>query len=321
MAWCLLQCAKINAESGLGPVMPWCKVYKPNYKPNYKPIEIDATGEPSARGWQAELSLMFQADDRGRTILSHCRHSGPLQVQRPFYPEPASGACHVYILHPPGGIVGGDGLRVQTLLQGKARVLLTTPAAGKFYRSAGGEAQLVQRFKVASDAVLEWLPQENIFYKGARVRATTHIDVQDRGCYIGWEIGCLGRPASGEFFSQGICRQNLEIWRAGEPLFLEHGRFEGGGELLEAAWGLHGNPVFGTLVCVSPISGLDVRVRDAVTVSSGDGFAVTQMDGVLVCRYLGNSAQKARILFTQAWAVLRPLVIGIPACAPRIWNV
>ena len=291
------------------------------YKPNYKPIDIGATGESLSCGWQAELSLVFQADDRGRTILSHRRHSGPLQVQRPFYPEPVGGACHVYILHPPGGVVGGDGSRVTALLQKKARALLTTPAAGKFYRSAGAEARLVQRFRVASEAVLEWLPQENIFYKGARVRATARIDVQNDGCFIGWEINCLGRPAAGESFSQGYCRQNLEIWRDGKPLFLEHGRFEGGAELLKAAWGLRDKPVVGTFVCTSPVRGLDAKVRAAVTVAPDDGFAVTHMDGVLVCRYLGDSAQRARILFTQAWAALRPVLIGIPACVPRIWNV
>ena len=289
------------------------------YKPNYKPV--DTTGETLSCGWQAELSLVFRPDAGGRTVLNHCEHSGPLRVQRPFYPEPVHGACHVYILHPPGGVVGGDSLSMTTLLQPKSRALLTTPAAGKFYRSAGAEARLVQNFKVAANAVLEWLPQEAIFFNGAKVRATTRIDVDSEGCFIGWEISCLGRPAAGELFSRGFCRQIFEVWRDDEPLFLEHGRFDGGAELLRTAWGLQGKPVFGTFVCASQIRGLDAKVRAAVTVPSDDGFAVTHMDGVLVCRYLGESVQRARNLFTQAWAVLRPEVIGTPACAPRIWNV
>lgn len=317
MAWCLLKCAKTTTESGLGPVISWCKVYKHSYEP----INTAVTGEAWSCGWQAQLSLVFEADGHGRTRLSHRRHSGPLQVQRPFYPESAHGTCHVYILHPPGGVVGGDSLNVTALVQAKARALLTTPAAGKFYRSAGAEARLVQSFKVAPDAVLEWLPQENIFYNGAKLRATTRIDMQKNGCYIGWEINCLGRPAAGESFSQGFCCQNLEIWREREPLFVEHGRFDSGGELLNAAWGLQGKPVFGTFVCTSRIRDLDSRVRAAVTLYPDDNFAVTHMDGVLVCRYLGDSAQRARILFAQAWAALRPVVIGIPACVPRIWSI
>ena len=36
------------------------------------------------------------------------RHEGPFCIQRPFYP--GDGACHVYLLHPPGGLAAGDEL-------------------------------------------------------------------------------------------------------------------------------------------------------------------------------------------------------------------
>jgi urease accessory protein len=59
-------------------------------------------------GWQASLNLSF-ANRFNKTLLVQRKHSGPLTVQRPFYPE--GDVCHVYLLHPPGGIVGGDELR------------------------------------------------------------------------------------------------------------------------------------------------------------------------------------------------------------------
>ena len=56
-------------------------------------------------GWEAELALRFVIRD-GRTVLGERRHRGPLQVQRVFYPE-GTDLCHLYVLHPPGGLVAG----------------------------------------------------------------------------------------------------------------------------------------------------------------------------------------------------------------------
>ena len=276
-----------------------------------------STTDPGS-GWQARLALRF-CHSADRTLLGGCEHRGPLRVQRPFYPEPG-GACHLYVLHPPGGVVGGDSLSVGVNCESDTEVLITTPAAGKFYRSAGPIARLVHHLRVAGGASLEWFPQENIAFAGARVRASTRVELSGDARFIGWEILCLGRPASGETFAKGAFRQELEIWRDGSPLYLEPGRFESGSELLEAAWGLQGRPVTATLVCVGGENGLCDTVRSAVgQVESDELFGVSQLDGILLCRYLGASAQRAFDIFLRAWSVLRPLVLNKPAIAPRIW--
>ena len=137
------------------------------------PNAVSAAASPG--GWQARLSLGFRRQN-ARTILERRAHQGPLRVQRPFYPEGGS-VCHVAILHPPGGVVGGDELRIDAALDAESRALLTTPAAGKFYRSAGPVARQTQRLTVAAGATLEWLPQENIVYSGARVHALTRVEL------------------------------------------------------------------------------------------------------------------------------------------------
>src|SRR5262245_10241542 len=103
------------------------------------PPDVNAHEPREGRaGWEASLDLKFAA--RGaRTVLARRASVGPLVVQRPFYPE--GGVAHVYLVHPPGGVVGGDQLRLSVLAEEGAHALLTTPAATKFYRSDGRVAR------------------------------------------------------------------------------------------------------------------------------------------------------------------------------------
>lgn len=271
-----------------------------------------------AAGWRAELALGF-SERGGRTTLSQRRHSGPLRVQRPFYPEPQ--VCHVYILHPPGGIVGGDTLQIQVLATERAQVLLTTPAANKFYRSKDRtSAQLHQSLTVEKGASVEWFPQESIVFDGAWLNSTTRVELARGAHFMGWEITCLGRRAAQEVYTQGEYRQHFEIWREGRPLWIERACVKGGGAVLSDAWGLAGFSVTGSFVCITKNSRAVQCVRDAVAQITKDGlFSATQRDEVLICRYLGHSAEQARDYFIRAWKELRPLVLERTACAPRIW--
>ena len=93
-----------------------------------------------ASGWHAALELDFTGTAE-RTWLTRRRHSGPLLVQRPFYPE-GNKVCQVVIVHPPGGIAGGDVLEIDISADRHACVQLTTPGAGKWYRGFGRKARV-----------------------------------------------------------------------------------------------------------------------------------------------------------------------------------
>lgn len=269
-------------------------------------------------GWHAQLDLEF-ASDGAATRLCARRHRGPLQVQRPFYPE-ADGTCHVYILHPPGGVVGGDRLDVNVTLARNARVLITTPAAGKIYRSERPIAHLAQRLHVAPGAVLEWLPQETIYFSGAQAHSHTRVDLAADAGFIGWEIACLGRPAAQEQFAAGAVRAGLGLWRDGVPLYIERAHFHGGDSALMARWALDGCSVTGTLLAIARDAELVRALRtELATFPAPDRFAVTQADDVLVVRYLGHSAQTARQGFARAWCAIRAQRYGRAAHLPRVW--
>ena len=269
------------------------------------------------QSWRAELALAFERR-APRTVLAARRHEGPLVVQKALYPEGES-VCHAIILHPPAGIAGGDEIALAVRCSGGAHALLTTPGAGKWYRSAGHWARQGLDFEVDAGACLEWLPQETIVFDGALAQLQTEVRLAGDARYIGWEILCFGRTGSGETYRRGECRVRTTILRDGKPQWVERGVIEGGGRLLDAKAGLAGQPVCGTLTVAAP--GLDAGLVTACRVpqpSAGDG-AVTLVSGVLLARYLGPSGEAARRYFATLWEIVRPEVAGRRAVAPRIW--
>jgi len=269
------------------------------------------------QSWRAELALAFERR-AGRTVLAARRHEGPLVVQKPLYPEGES-VCHAIVLHPPAGIAGGDELALSVRNAGSAHALLTTPGAGKWYRSAGSWARQRLDFEVEAGGCFEWLPQETIVFAGARAKLETEVRLSGDARYIGWEIMCLGRTGSGETFDRGSCRLRTTILRDGRRQWVERGIIEGGGALLDARVGLAGQPVCGTLIVAAPAIGADlVAACRAPQPSSGTG-SVTRMPGTLLARYLGPSSEAARRYFAALWGIIRPEVLGRAAILPRIW--
>jgi len=276
----------------------------------------------SSHHWLATLDLGFERDG-DTTRLIRREHTGPLRIQKPLYPEHPS-TCHAIIIHPPGGVVGGDELHIQVDTGQNARALLSTPGAAKWYRANGHRSRQRLRIRVAADAALEWLPQETILFNAADVVLDTIIDVGVDARYIGCEILCFGRKASGETFEQGQVQQSMLIRREGKPLWLEQGTLAAGGRQMLSPLGLGGNSVCASLIAVGGASSaaLLTAVREQCA-ASGDGhgqFGVTHMKSVIIARYLGNSSEVARRVMLAAWQVLRPALLDREAVTPRIWN-
>jgi urease accessory protein len=248
-------------------------------------------------------------------VLARRQRHGPLAVQRPFYPE--GDVCHVYLLHPPGGVVGGDCLQVDCDLEGGSHALVTVPGAAKFYRSAGAQAQLNQTLQVADGACLEWLPQENIFFPGAKVAMQTQIELSGDARLAWWETHCLGRPVIDESFDAGSLDAALQIRRDGRPLLIERLRIDSRTRLRSAM--LAGRPVVASAV-FSHTDSEQLRQIQASLAAEADVVGATLVDDLLLLRYLGDSTEQARTLFVAVWRQLREPLTGKPASTPRIWN-
>lgn len=273
----------------------------------------------TAAGWSADLRLRFERR-AGRCVLAAREHGGPLRVQRPLYQE-GDAVCQVIVIHPPGGIVAGDRLALDITACTEAHALLTTPGASRWYRSIGPEAAQRVELRLEAQAVLEWMPQESIVFDGARVDQHLRVDLGEAARYIGWEITCFGRTASGERFEHGLMRQRTQVYRGLRPLFVEQAQLEGGSTLLDSKAGLAGRPVSALMVAAGyEAAGELLQAMRAAPVTGDDLAGVTILPEVTIARYLGRSAQAARDYFTALWQLLRPQMLGREAVVPRIWS-
>ncbi len=268
--------------------------------------------------WRARLALEYTRQG-ARTTLSGREHSGPLLVQKALYPE-GDAVCHSIVVHPPGGMAGGDALQLELRLRDDAAALLTTPGAGKWYKSAGPGASLAQNFDIGRGAVLEWLPQPAIVFDAARAATATEVRLHEEALYMGWDITCMGRTASGERFNSGVLRQRTEVWQEGRRLWCEYARLAGDDPMLVSKAGLSGCTVSATLTAAGRDIPKDLLAQcRGVAPEAGEHAAVTALPRVLLARYLGASSEAAMHYFTALWSLLRPALTGRSAVPPRIW--
>lgn len=265
----------------------------------------------TATGWLGRLQLEFERRDN-RTVMSRCQHSGPLTVQRAFYPE--ADYPHIYLLHPPGGVVGGDRLELAVTLGPDSHALLTMPGATKFYRSGGQLAQLTQHFHLAEGSTLEWLPQGNIFFPACQVAIKSEFTLCAGARLLGFETLCLGRPANAERFHSGTLNSLLRINLPDSPGLFERLRIADGQLANLGEW-----PITATFFASPANDELLNQVRQWLDASGSPAAGATLLDHLLLVRLLDDDNQRLQRILHQLWILLRPAMVGREAVLPRIW--
>ena len=277
-------------------------------------IDHPAATLPPA-SWRASLALGY-ARAGAATRLVQRAHSGPLRVQKAFYPE-GEAVCHNIVLHPPAGIAGGDELCIDITAGAASHALLTTPGAAKWYRANGKPAWQRIKILLGPDARLEWLPQETIFFDATDAHLQQEVELAPGARYLGCDILCFGRSASGECFARGTVRQQLQVRQAGRLLWWDQGVLHGGSSAMHSPHGLGGATVCATLLAAG-------RTTEASLIAQlralDPALGVSALKLMLVIRYLGHDAEQARKLMTLAWQTLRPHWMERPATELRIWN-
>ena len=274
-------------------------------------------------GWHGRLELRYRRDHE-RCIV-HDRHCGPLRVLQPLYPE-GPGVCHNVLLHPPGGIVGGDVLEVDVELAAQTHALLTTPGATRFYRSAGETALQSVTARVADGARLEWLPLETLCHRGARAENRLRFELAPGAEMIGWDVLALGLPASGEAFDGGRYAHRIEL----PGCWLERGIVDGSDtRLLDSPLGFAGHRVLATLWFAAGAA-MAAPQRDTLLDTAREVLADSALQAsagitapnarVAVLRVLAPRVEPAMGVLADVWKRWRSLAWGRDPCAPRVWR-
>ena len=277
--------------------------------------------------WNATLDLNYslrKTKDADKTV-AHFEHSGPLRILQSLYPE-GHAICHNVLVHPPGGLVGGDVLDMRISVAAGAHGLVTTPGATRFYRSDVQPALQRTSVTLAAGARMEWLPLEAIAYSGCLAENRLTLSLEPGAEMMGWDVTALGLPAANKPFEAGYFCQHLEA----PGIWLERANIKAlDGLLLNSPLGLAGCSCFATLFFIAGSklgrdrrqAALDAarRVIEAHPLCATAG--ATRPDGqVVLVRVLARVVEPATALLRAVWLAWRSEMWQVTTTSPRIWS-
>ncbi len=289
--------------------------------------------------WLGYLQLTYRLDANGtdgapRTV-AHDRHSGPLRVLQRLYPE-GDAICHHVLVHPPGGIVGGDELRIDADLGPGTHALITTPGATRFYRSNGATAVQDVNLRLAEGARLEWLPLETIAYDGCLAHNRLHATLAPGAEMMGCDILALGLPAADEAWRRGSYRQHVEIqdtWldrcliRADDARLLDSGPGWAGRRVLASLWFTSGSVLTDArraLLIDTARAAIDAEEANAANNGKTSHLLIAGITaaqgGLVVLRVLGQRVEPVQALVRAIRLEWRALAWSAQRHIPRIWG-
>lgn len=275
--------------------------------------------------WHARLTLNYRLQGQ-RTVLQHA-HDGPLRIFKSLYPE-GNAVCHNVIVHPPGGLVGGDRLDIRVQAEAGSHALISTPGATRFYATDEQPAVQQVHLDLAAGARLEWLPLETIAYPGCEARNHWTATLAPGAELLAWDVSALGLPTAGEPFTRGRLHQRMAI----PGLWLEEAHIDARDtRLLESPLGLGGHRCMGTLLLAAGAPwGRDRQARlleaaraavEALPPGPVRAGVTCPNPQMLVLRAVAPLVEPLMAALQAAWAALRPVAWDLPADPPRIWRV
>ena len=246
----------------------------------------------------------------GRTRIETLFQEGCAKIRLPHTHDPSLQAV---LINTAGGLTGGDDVAWQVDVAPQSRVVLTTQACERVYRSLGDDAVVRTRLRVGAGAHLDWLPQETILFDGARLDRALDVELEGDASLFAIEAILLGRSAMGETARSAHLADNWRIRRDGRLIHAEATRLSAADLERDALSTLAGNAAFATLVYL----GADAEQREArVTGMISGPSGLSRIGDRLVIRAMADSGLVLRRIITPIIAELS----GAGAL-PRLWHL
>ena len=228
---------------------------------------------------QVALNAKFSG---GATRRARTHEQGALRVRCPGAPAPELEAM---IVNTSGGMAGGDHFELDFAVGPGARLLVTSAAAEKVYRTLGSEAIITARLDVAAGGELAWLPQETILFDRARLRRTIEVDLAADARLLLAEAVIFGRSGMGESVAEGFLLDRWRVRRGGRLLHAETVRIDGRvtDKLARSAVAKGGVAIASVLMVpgdeaiVGAVRAASQQCRGEVGASAWNGLAVMRM--------------------------------------------
>lgn len=254
------------------------------------------------------ISFRKRGDD---TVLDHLYQEGCAKIRLPRTYETKNPLA--VLINTSGGLTGGDRLQFKVEAQPGARVVATSQAQEKIYRSPGGDADVLTELRVGPDAILHWVPQETILFDGARLRRRVDIDLDTSASFIGVEALIFGRTARGEAMTSGMVRESWRLRRDNRLVFADETKLDDApASILEHPASASGDAAIATLV----MAGGDLDFyRDALRALALETVGTSIVNDVLVTRMTAETGARLR---SKLVAALNVLQNGAPL--PKVWS-
>jgi urease accessory protein len=265
------------------------------------------------------LNLIFRRHQSGKTFLASQHFRLPLQVLTPFYSD-TDGTAFVYLLNPSGGILQGDVLETDIVVEPGARAFVTTPSANKFYKMDEGHATLRNRISIAQGGVLEYMPEYNIPFSQSSVLQETSFDLDSGATLMAFDMIVPGRMEKGEFFEYDLYSSKISIRVDGKLLAHEVAKIEPTRANPRGIGILEGRNIYGTVFLYQ--DRLNSELKESISgvfyenlcVQGGLTFLT---ESLAVIKFLGDNLTDCQKVVSEIWQICRKSMLGKDAVRIR----
>lgn len=250
----------------------------------------------------------------GKTCLQTLFQEGCCKIR---LPRTHSSALEAVFINTAGGITGGDHLQWGASVAPGGRLVVTTQACERSYRSTGNVAHVETTLEIGAGAHLDWLPQETILFEASKLDRRLNIHLEEGATLTAIEAVLLGRDAMGEEALSAEISDNWRIYRQGRLVHAEATRITGELGERHGLSLLRSNRAFASVVHIARSADAAGLLLGRVRALHGPGLIAASANGErLVIRAMAPTGLALRRL-------LVPTLVELTGAGslPRLWHL